>query len=343
MFRRVIGAPQHYDWGDPTFIPDLFQLPRNSQPWAEMWFGTHPAAPSKLDSPEGPLLSDDIGEMTMLVKVLACTSPLSLQTHPTRQQAERGFARENATGIPLTDSKRVYKDPSDKPEILIALTEFEVLCGFDSIEASIDRLQLFGWHEEADVLDQNGIDGYLLWAFDQRTAPSMNAVPDWMSRLSDAYPADRALRVAPLLHHIVLQPGQAISLPAGNLHAYLHGAGIEVMASSDNVVRAGFTSKHVDVAELLRIVDTSALEHPISVTTVNDNWVEYSSPSSAFSVASTLWENLHTVEACNTHRFFLGPLGDDARPDMTWLPAGESHNFTTVPGTHNVAWIFTQN
>jgi mannose-6-phosphate isomerase len=268
---------------------------------------------------------------------------LSLQTHPTRQQAERGFARENATGIALTDPKRVYKDPSDKPEILIALTEFEALCGFDTIEASIERLQQFGWREEADVLDQNGIDGYLLWAFDQRTAPSMNAVPGWMQRLSDAYPTDRALRVAPLLHHIVLQPGQAISLPAGNLHAYLHGAGIEVMASSDNVVRAGFTSKHVDVAELLRIVDTSTLEQPISPTTVTDHWTEYASPSSAFSVASTSWENLHTVEASDSHRFFFGPLGDDACPDMTWLPAGESHNFKTVPDTHNVAWMFTQN
>jgi mannose-6-phosphate isomerase class I len=140
-----------------------------------------------------------------------------------------------------------------------------------------------------------------------------------------------------------LQPGQAISLPAGNLHAYLHGAGIEVMASSDNVVRAGFTSKHVDVAELLRIVDTSTLEQPISPTTVTDHWTEYASPSSAFSVASTSWENLHTVEASDSHRFFFGPLGDDACPDMTWLPAGESHNFKTVPDTHNVAWMFTQN
>ena len=86
MFRRVNGVPQHYDWGDPTFIPDLFQLPSNSQPWAEMWFGTHPSAPSRLDTEDGPLMSDDIGEMTMLVKILACTSPLSLQTHPTRQQ-----------------------------------------------------------------------------------------------------------------------------------------------------------------------------------------------------------------------------------------------------------------
>jgi mannose-6-phosphate isomerase len=78
MFRRVIGVPQHYDWGDPTFIPQLFQLLSSSQPWAEMWFGTHSAGPSRLDSADGPLLSDEIGEMTMLVKVLACTSPLSL-------------------------------------------------------------------------------------------------------------------------------------------------------------------------------------------------------------------------------------------------------------------------
>jgi mannose-6-phosphate isomerase class I len=140
-----------------------------------------------------------------------------------------------------------------------------------------------------------------------------------------------------------LQPGQAISLPAGNLHAYLHGAGIEVMASSDNVVRAGFTSKHVDVAELLRIVDTSPLENPIATSTVNNHWTEYASPSKTFSVASTSWENLSTVEASNAHRFFLGPVGNDATPDMAWLPAGESHDFATVPGTHNVAWMFTQN
>jgi mannose-6-phosphate isomerase len=281
--------------------------------------------------------------MTMLVKVLACAAPLSLQTHPTRQQAERGFARENATGIVLNDSKRIYKDASDKPELLIALTEFEALCGFDTIDSSIARLQQFGWHDEADVLDQNGIDGYLLWAFDQRTAPSMASVPDWMTRLSDAYPTDRALRVAPLLHHVVLQPGQAISLPAGNLHENLHGAGLVVMESSDNVVRAGFTSKHVDVAELLRVVDTSPLAHPVSSPGENGHWMEYISPTPAFSVASTSWENLHTVEASTSHRFFFGPVGDDAIPEMTWLPAGESHNFKTMPGTHNVAWMFTQN
>ena len=115
------------------------------------------------------------------------------------------------------------------------------------------------------------------------------------------------------------------------------------MASSDNVVRAGFTSKHVDVAELLRIVDTSPLEQPISPTTVNGQWTEYSSPSSAFSVASTTWENVQSIEASSAHRFFFGPMGNDAHPDMTWLPAGESHSVTTVPGTHNVAWMFTQN
>jgi len=343
MFRRVIGSAQHYDWGDPTFIPQLFQFPPGTQPWAEMWFGTHASAPSHLDSSDGSLLSDAIGDMAMLVKILASNAPLSLQTHPMRQQAERGFARENATGIPVTDPKRIYKDPSDKPELLIALTDFEALCGFDTIDSSVTRLQQFGWNEEADVLDQNGIDGYLLWAFDQRIAPSMDSVPGWMARLSDAYPTDRALRVAPLLHHVVLEPGQSISLPAGNLHAYLHGAGIEVMASSDNVVRAGFTSKHIDVAELLRVVDTTPLQYPVSSPTKNGHWMEYVSPSTAFSVASTSWDNLHTVEASDSHRFFFGPVGDNAIPDMIWLPAGETHNFMTVPGTHNVAWMFTQN
>lgn len=343
MLRRVIGATKHYDWGDPTFIPQLFQLPPDGQPWAEMWFGTHPSGASRLDCVDGPMLSDEAGDMTMLVKVLACAAPLSLQTHPTQIQAERGFARENAVGIARDDTQRIYKDRSDKPEILIALTEFEALCGFDEIDSSIARLLQFGWREEADVLDQNGIDGYLLWAFDQRTPPSLDTVPDWMTCISDAYPTDRALRVVPLLHHVVLQPGQAISLPAGNLHAYLHGAGIEVMASSDNVVRAGFTSKHMDVAELLRVVDTTPLSHPVSSATENGNWMQYASPTSRFSVASTSFENLHTIAASDSHRFFFGPTGENATNEMTWLPAGESHDFGSVPCTHDVAWMFTQN
>ena len=343
MTARVTGVVQHYDWGDTTFIPHLFGIEPDGTPWAELWFGTHPVAPSHIDSATGPLLSSLAGNMTMLVKVLSCSKPLSLQTHPNRQQAVRGFAREEAAGIALTDPKRTYKDESDKPEMIIALTDFEALVGFDDIEASISRLREFGWSDEADVLDANGIDGYLLWAFDQRTPPSMQGVPAWLSRIADLHPTDSGLRIAPLLNHVMLHPGQVISLPAGNLHAYLQGAGLEVMASSDNVVRAGFTSKHIDIAELLRIVDTTPLDHPIVVPLIEDEWTHYASPSTVFDVASAGWTNGHTFEAMNKDRLIFGPVAQGAVPEMIYVAPGETLTVSGPPKIHCTSWVFTQN
>jgi len=285
MSHRVAGAAQHYSWGDNTFIPQLLGITPTDTPWAELWFGTHPAAPSHIDSPDGPLLHTVTGEMNVLVKILACSSPLSLQTHPTKQQAERGFTKETAAAISLDDPRRVYVDTADKPEMLIALTTFEALCGFADIDTSIEKLRAMSWHEEADVLDMNGIDGYLLWAFDQRSSPDMTSAPQWLQRIGALYPTDQCLRVAPLLHHVTLNPGQALCLPAGNLHAYLNGAGLEVMTSSNNVVRAGFTTKHVDVAELLRIIDSSTLSNPVVAPTVDAEWIHYASPTDAFTVS----------------------------------------------------------
>ena len=343
MVARVTGIVQHYDWGDTSFIPQLFGVVPDGTPWAELWFGTHPIAPSHIDDANGPLLSSVAGDMTMLVKVLACSKPLSLQTHPNRQQAARGYAREEAAGIALTDPKRTYKDESDKPEMIIALTEFEALVGFDNIDSSIARLRDFGWNDEADVLDSNGIDGYMLWAFDQRTPPSMNGVPGWLSRIADLYPTDRGLRIAPLLNHVMLHPGQVLSLPAGNLHAYLRGAGLEVMASSDNVVRAGFTSKNIDVAELQRIVDTSPLSNPIVIPLIEDEWTHYASPSPLFDVASAGWTNRYTFEASDKKRLIFGPVAEGVVPEMTFVAAGETLTVSGPPKIHCKSWVFTQN
>ena len=343
MVARVTGIVQHYDWGDTTFIPQLFGVEPDGTPWAELWFGTHPVAPSHIGTQNGPLLSSIAGEMTMLVKVLACNQPLSLQTHPNRQQAARGFAREEAAGIALFDPKRTYKDASDKPEMIIALTDFEALVGFDNIDASVARLRDLGWNDEADVLDANGIDGYMLWAFDQRTTPSMQGAPGWLSRIADLYPTDRGLRIAPLLNHVMLHPGQVIALPAGNLHAYLHGAGLEVMASSDNVVRAGFTTKHVDVAELQRIVDTTPLSHPIVVPLIEDEWAHYTSPSPLFDVASAGWTNGHVFGPADKNRLIFGPVAQGVVPEMIFVAAGESLTVSGPPKIHCRSWVFTQN
>jgi mannose-6-phosphate isomerase len=276
--------------------------------------------------------------MNVLVKILACSSPLSLQTHPTKQQAERGFAKENAAAISRDDSRRVYVDDADKPEMLIALTPFEALCGFADIDTSVEKLRSMSWHEEADVLDMNGIDGYLLWAFDQRETPDMSSAPQWLQRIASLYPTDQCLRVAPLLHHLTLQPGEALALPAGNLHAYLNGAGLEIMTSSNNVVRAGFTSKHVDVAELLRIVDSSTLANPIVTPSVNGDWTQYASPTEAFDVSLYQPHQNVRLEASASLRVLVTlTLGQPFRADVL-LP-----NETTDIRSGETVWVITQN
>lgn len=303
--RRIIGVEKNYDWGDEITIRHTLGFPsERGTKIAELWWGTHPQGPSRLDTMRGgPLLEDVAGEMTMLVKLLACAQPLSLQTHPTQQQAREGFAREEALGIPRDSPQRMYRDESDKPEMIIALSRFEALCGFAPIDKSVEFLKSIGWRREAKVLADTGISGYLMWAFQQDKRLSFWRAPTWMKNLRSLHRNDPALRIVPLLNHVVLNEGEALALPAGNLHAYLHGFGLEIMNSSDNVIRAGFTSKHVDVDELLRIVDTTPLLDPVVHVDPNGT---YPSPSPVFTVgvASVVDDFL------DHHRIAYGQFGD---------------------------------
>ena len=335
MARVLVGAEQHYDWGDTRSIRTALGDTPGNEPVAEMWWGTHPVAPSRVDSASGPWLSDVVGEMHMLVKLLACERPLSLQTHPTRQQARSGFDREESAGIALDAPHRMYRDRSDKPEMLVAFSPFEALCGFRDIDRSVELLSSMGWREESEVLDGNGIDGYVLWAFDQSDTPDMSAAPDWLRRISTVHPGDRGLRVAPLLHHVVLQPGEAVALPAGNLHAYLHGFGLEVMRSSDNVVRAGFTTKHVDVAELQRIVDTAPIDDPVVRPDADGR---YGSPSPSFGVRHLRSAAGTVLEPVDDVRVVYGRLSG-AHHSAVVVPAGEAMEFD---GSAADVWVCTQ-
>ena len=336
--RYIVGVEKNYDWGDEITIRHSMGLPSTrGTKIAELWWGTHPQGPAHLDSRQEQLLSDVTGPMSMLVKLIACAQPLSLQTHPTKQQAEEGFAREEALGIPRDAPHRVYRDDSDKPEMIVALSHFEALCGFAPIEDSIGFLQSIGWKNEARVLSTLGVSGYLEWAMKERKRLSFRRAPEWLQRINKLHRRDPALRIAPLLNHVVLKPGQALSLPAGNLHAYLHGFGLEVMNSSDNVIRAGFTTKHVDVQELLRIVDTSTLAHPV-VELSSDG--TFPSPSPLFTVGNLT--TLHRYKDC--HRIVCGYLGDWNSPkymarysEVVLVEAGDTTEF---PGRD--AWVCIQ-
>jgi mannose-6-phosphate isomerase len=268
--QRVVGVAHHYEWGDREFIPGLLHVQPDGRPWAELWFGTHPSAPSRLA--DGGMLSDLAGDLPYLVKILAAAEPLSLQLHPPAHIAAAGFAREEAAGIAIDDPRRIFRDPFAKPEILCALTRFEALCGFREPAASVTLLRRIGAVSLAEHLDRHGLRETVGGLYRGRIDPAttLAAIADsqrdrrrWLSMLEARYPGDASVVVALLLNHVLLEPGEAMFLGPGNLHAYLHGAGVEVMGSSDNVVRGGLTSKHIDVDTLLELLDVTPLAEPV--------------------------------------------------------------------------------
>lgn len=299
MFK-LTGTLQHYAWGDTSSIAMLQGRKSDGQPEAEMWFGAHPSAPS--DTAEGPLDAviaanpvKALGEQTatqwdnrlpFLVKLLAAKQPLSIQAHPSIAQAKEGFAREDAAGIPRDAAHRNYKDENHKPEILVALTPFRAMAGFRLIEDTVRMLAAFELpelDEARGMLVDESLEALLRhWLSLDNPTPLVDAVvaragelavaghadPD-VARLADnivfigqEFPGDVGVLAALLLNHIVLEPGEAVFLPAGNLHAYLEGFGVEVMANSDNVLRGGLTSKHIDVDELMDILIFTPIADP---------------------------------------------------------------------------------
>ena len=274
----VIGIVQRYPWGDVDAIPRLLGREPDTSPQAEWWLGTHPSGPSTVSTTTGddrPLVEVS-GPLPYLVKVLAAAMPLSLQVHPDEATAAAGFDREEALGIDRLADERTYRDPYAKTEILCALTRFEALCGFRPVAETIAMLRRLGTaatDELARRLATSGIGPVVREVLldpppdiDEVVAACRDhqgehvALMQWIDRLGRDHPGDPALVVALMLHHVVLERGDAVYLMPGTLHAYLHGVGVEVMGSSDNVVRAGFTSKHIDRQELLRIVLPDAVD-----------------------------------------------------------------------------------
>ena len=312
----VTGQVQHYDWGTIAEIPRLLGVESDGRPWAEYWLGAHPKAPSLLaddcdingaDRADGgqPLdrwlaeHPDQLGQasrevfgdrLSFLLKILSAEQPLSIQAHPSRTQAQLGFAQENAAGVPIDDPRRLYRDDWPKPEMIVALTEFHALYGFRDPHESRRMLTVFdavdgfpglvapledpGSEGIAAVLtsclqpdEQNRrvIAGMIAAAHDlvqghdpasmQEDAPQLARTAVELDR---AYPGDPSILAALLMNRVHLRPGESLFLGAGTMHAYLHGTGIEIMASSDNVLRGGLTSKHIDVPALLAHADLTA-------------------------------------------------------------------------------------
>lgn len=308
MVFPLSGVIRNYSWGSRQALARMEgrEVP-SPHPEAEMWFGAHPGGPATVDSePLDVLIASDSvaalgrpiamkygANLPFLLKLLAADAPLSLQAHPTKEQAEEGFAREDTLGIDRDALERNYKDDNHKPELIVALTEFHAMCGFRPVERTLTLFDELGVPELdryramiADVVASEGLRSLLTTWITLPSGPRsdlVQAVAAGAARyvesgkkdfdlvaanlveLAKRYPSDPGVLCALLLNHIKLNPGEGIYLDAGQLHAYVRGFGVEIMANSDNVLRGGLTSKHIDVPELVRILTFEPLQEPLAV------------------------------------------------------------------------------
>lgn len=287
--QKLINSVQNYAWGSKTALTDLYGIVNpNNLPMAELWMGAHPKSSSKIEDASGQvrslrdvieankaaLLGDKVaqrfGELPFLFKVLCADQPLSIQVHPNKQASEIGFAKENAAGIPLDAAERNYKDPNHKPELVFALTPFLAMNAFREFSEIISLLQpVAGAHNAiahflenpnadalsqlfASLLNMQGEEKSHALAVLKAALDSQQGEPwETIRLISEFYPDDSGLFSPLLLNVVKLNPGEAMFLFAETPHAYLQGVALEVMANSDNVLRAGLTPKYIDIPELV--------------------------------------------------------------------------------------------
>jgi mannose-6-phosphate isomerase len=353
------GAMRTYAWGSRTAIAEFTGRPvPAAHPEAELWFGANPGDPAWLKTPGVPggetslleaLAADPAAQLgsaararfgdvlPFLVKVLAADEPLSLQAHPSAEQAAEGYLREERLGIPVSSPLRNYRDTSHKPELLVALRPFEALAGFRPAADTVELLRALAVSDLDPFIgllnDKSDADGlralFTTWItapqpdIDALVSAVLDGAIDYLScratqfaaeaktvlELGERYSGDAGVLASLLLNRVRLNPGEAIFLPAGNLHTYLRGVAVEVMSNSDNVLRGGLTPKHVDVPELLRVLDfTPTTETQLRVPTHRDGLsLVYDTPADEFSLAVLTLDGDHLGHEVDAPTSHAGP------------------------------------
>ena len=374
MIYRLTGQVQHYAWGGKNYIASLIGLnSAKDQPCAEWWLGAHPSAPSEIENVTGKqslieFLSQNptaLGqasrqqfgdELPYLLKILDVEKPLSIQLHPTKAQAEKGFEAENAKGVSLTDNTRTYKDRNHKPEMMIALSEFWLLHGFKTksqilatlnarpslqpLAKKLSTQNLAEFYADVMLADQSTLANWLLPIIETNQQPYQKGVlaldnPDyWMLYTMEAMAIlpeklDAGLVCFYLFNIVHLKEGEGIFQDAGIPHAYLRGQNVELMACSDNVIRGGLTPKYVDIVELLKIVDCREVTPQIiSAAPQNQSEFTYKTPVKDFALAQIRVEpEQHTEVNLQSAGIFLvmqGELKIQEKSTALTLKQGES-------------------
>lgn len=379
------NAVRPYAWGSRTTIPELLgrEVPA-PHPEAELWMGAHPGDPSRVvgaDGAERSLLELIDGDphahlgpecaqrwnnrLPFLLKILAVEEPLSMQAHPSAAQSAEGHAREEAAGIARDAPNRNYPDPTAKPELVCALTEFHALAGFREPSRTIKLLRAVetpGLAKYTELLaaqpDSDGMRALFTTWITLPQATLDKLLPEVLDacvlhvkehgefdiecrtilELGEAHPRDAGVLAALLLNRLTLRAGEAIYLPAGNLHLYLHGTAVEILANSDNILRCGLTPKHVDVPELLRVVDFACCDMQILPGEASACGAVYHTDAPEFELSRCDWAageeadllvrtGVPQILLCTAGRVRV--RGDDGtelelgRGQSMWLPASD--------------------
>ncbi|NUF27301.1 mannose-6-phosphate isomerase, class I [Gilliamella sp. ESL0254] len=358
-----------YDWGSIENIPKLFGFKNPSQkPIAEIWMGDHPLGCSlAINKHNQKIRLDDLiknhpleilgtrtfkqfAALPYLFKVLSANKALSIQVHPTKINAQQGFARENQLGIALDDPRRNYKDPNHKPELIYALTPFKAMRSFRPIHEILElfsKINLFSLNKEIDQLQKNPNKQQLRQFFHalltlppEKKHQGINQLLESIEPFCDEpyltiktlakdYPNDIGLFMPLILNIIELQPSQAMFLSAETPHAYLSGTGLEVMANSDNVLRAGLTNKHLDIDELLKNTQFKSLtlNELLTQPITQQNKIDYPVPVDDFKFEIIKSDNQQRVEKVNSPQILFCITGNitlKTKFDTLTLTKGES-------------------
>ncbi|MFC3395604.1 mannose-6-phosphate isomerase [Brenneria rubrifaciens] len=389
--QKMLNRVQHYAWGSKRALTELYAIDNpNDLPMAELWMGAHPKSSSCIidenghehnlrdfiaeDLPThlGAAIAQRFGELPFLFKVLCAEQPLSIQVHPSKSAAERGFAKENAAGIALDAAERNYKDANHKPELVFALTSFQAMNGFRELSEIAELLKpVAGAHPSITAFLQQPDSNNLARLFanllsmdgDQKSRAlavlkaALNCRQDepWSTirEITRFYPDDSGLFSPLLMNVMTLQPGQAMFLYAQTPHAYLKGVALEVMANSDNVLRAGLTPKYIDIPELLNNVKFEAkpASQLLTAPIEQGNELDFPIPVDdfAFSLhnlsdeAQTLKQNSAAIVFCVDGKALLQKNNQQIRLDAgesCFVSANESP--LSVQGQGRIARVFNR-
>ncbi|MGE5519227.1 MAG: mannose-6-phosphate isomerase, class I [Candidatus Dadabacteria bacterium] len=384
---KLWGKLQHYPWGGTEFIPHLLGItPAENKKYAEYWLGAHPSSSSVVDIKEEQAVLHDLIEqdpntyistatyrkfqgLPFLLKVLDVSEMLSIQVHPSREEAIKSFEKEEAEGIPIDAPHRNYKDKNHKPEVMVALSEFWLLHGFkprQELILTLSSVPEFGFllpifnqgdykalYQQVMEMDQSKVDEILLPLIDRiytnSTTPGKSEPAFWVKKLYGAEcpknKIDRGIFSIYFFNIVHLHPGQAIFQAAGVPHAYLEGQNVELMANSDNVLRGGLTSKHIDVPELLKHVRFEGIRPEVmDGIKINQYQKAFPCPVDDFAISSiSLEAGSKYHEENNTAAIFLviegkviaDVIGEIRRGEAIYVIPGTDINFYS-PGSSQI-------